>query len=171
MLKIRNLTKVYGKSTVKALDDVSLELKKGEIFGFLGPNGAGKTTMIKVLTGILPYGEGSIEICGEDLHKNPRAAKLNVGYVPDSHIVFDKLTGREYVDFMADIYGVSMAQRKERAENLKSQSTPAAPKRTTKKRRKLSNRKKQSIPLALFAKKTKALLTVRKFAQRLEPFP
>ena len=62
MLKIRNLTKVYGKSTVKALDDVSLELKKGEIFGFLGPNGAGKTTMIKVLTGILPYGEGSIEI-------------------------------------------------------------------------------------------------------------
>ncbi len=118
MLKIRNLTKVYGKSTVKALDDVSLELKKGEIFGFLGPNGAGKTTMIKVLTGILPYGEGSIEICGEDLHKNPRAAKLNVGYVPDSHIVFDKLTGREYVDFMADIYGVRMAQRKERAEKL-----------------------------------------------------
>ncbi len=104
MLDIKNLTKVYGKSDVKALDDVTLKLREGEIFGFLGPNGAGKTTMIKVLTGILPFNDGSVEICGEDIKRNPKAAKMNIGYVPDSHIIFDKLSGREYVDFMADIY-------------------------------------------------------------------
>ena len=93
MLKIHDLTKVYGKSTVKALDGVSLEVEAGEIFGFIGPNGAGKTTLIKVLTGILPFNDGKVEICGEDVKKNPRKAKLNVGYVPDSHIIFDKLTG------------------------------------------------------------------------------
>lgn len=120
MLKIENLVKVYGKSTVRALDDVSLELKPGEIFGFIGPNGAGKTTLIKVLTGILPYNGGSVRVCGEEVKKNPKAAKLNIGYVPDSHIIFDKLTGREYVDFMADIYGVGMKERKERATRLLS---------------------------------------------------
>ena len=120
MLKIANLTKVYGKSTVKALDDVGFELRKGEIFGFIGPNGAGKTTLIKVLTGILPYKDGVVEVCGEDVNKNPQAAKRNIGYVPDSHIIFDKLTGREYVDFMADIYGVGMDERKEIASRLLS---------------------------------------------------
>lgn len=118
MLDIKNLTKVYGKSDVKALDDVTLKLREGEIFGFLGPNGAGKTTMIKVLTGILPFNDGSVEICGEDIKRNPKAAKMNIGYVPDSHIIFDKLSGREYVDFMADIYGVGVADRKARAEKL-----------------------------------------------------
>lgn len=120
MLKITDLTKVYGKSTVKALDSVSLEVSPGEIFGFIGPNGAGKTTLIKVLTGILPFNEGTVEICGEDVKKNPRKAKLNVGYVPDSHIIYDKLTGREYVDFMADIYGVGIEERKSRAQKLLS---------------------------------------------------
>lgn len=118
MLDIKNLTKVYGKSDVKALDNVTLKLNEGEIFGFLGPNGAGKTTMIKVLTGILPFNEGSVEICGADIKRNPKAAKMNVGYVPDSHIIFDKLSGREYVDFMADIYGVGVEERKARAEKL-----------------------------------------------------
>ncbi len=118
MLDIKNLTKVYGKSDVKALDNVTLKLREGEIFGFLGPNGAGKTTMIKVLTGILPFNDGSVEICGEDIKRNPKAAKMNIGYVPDSHIIFDKLSGREYVDFMADIYGVGVADRKARAEKL-----------------------------------------------------
>lgn len=118
MLSIKGLTKTYGNGTYKALDNLNLELKPGEIFGFLGPNGAGKTTTIKILTGILPFNEGEVKICGEDIRHNARAAKKNIGYVPDSHIIFDKLSGREYVDFMADIYGVDVATRKQRAEKL-----------------------------------------------------
>ena len=118
MLKIEHLTKSYAKSAVKAVDDLSLELQPGEIFGFLGPNGAGKTTTIKALTGILSLESGRIEICGEDIVKSPIAAKRNFGYVSDSHILYDKLTGREYIDFMADIYGVDLETRKARAETL-----------------------------------------------------
>ena len=118
MLKIEHLTKRYGRSDVKAVDDLSLELKPGEIFGFLGPNGAGKTTTIKALTGILPFESGKIEICGEDLVQSPLKAKRNFGYVSDSHILYDKLTGREYIDFMADMYGVDVDMRKARADAL-----------------------------------------------------
>ena len=118
MLKIEHLTKSYAKSAVKAVDNLSLELQPREIFGFLGPNGAGKTTTIKALTGILSFESGRIEICGEDIVKSPIAAKRNFGYVSDSHILYDKLTGREYIDFMADIYGVDLETRKARAETL-----------------------------------------------------
>lgn len=118
MLKIEGLTKSYAKSSVKALDDLSLELKEGEIFGFLGPNGAGKTTTIKILTGVLPFEEGKVSICGHDIKSDSIAAKMSFGYVPDTHIIYDKLTGREYVDFMADIYGVDVETRKRRAEEL-----------------------------------------------------
>ncbi len=118
MLKIEHLTKAYAKSSVKALDDLNLELKEGEIFGFLGPNGAGKTTTIKILTGILPFEEGKVSICGHDVKTDAIAAKKSFGYVPDTHIIYDKLTGREYVDFMADIYGVDIDTRKQRAEKL-----------------------------------------------------
>lgn len=118
MLKINNLTKSYVKSAVKAVEGLSLDLKPGEIYGFLGPNGAGKTTTIKILTGILSYEEGTVSICGLDLAKNPTEAKRNIGYVSDSHIIYDKLTGREYVDFLADIYGVDIVLRKERAERM-----------------------------------------------------
>ena len=118
MLKIEHLTKAYAKSNVKAVDDLNLELKSGEIFGFLGPNGAGKTTTIKMLTGILGYDTGSISICGHDLKSESTKAKRNIGYVSDSHVIYDKLTGKEYVEFMADIYGVDVATRKERADKL-----------------------------------------------------
>ena len=118
MLKIEHLSKSYGKSNVKAVSDLQLELRPGEIFGFLGPNGAGKTTTIKLLTGILPYDTGKISVCGCDVKSQAMAAKRHIGYVSDSHILFDKLTGREYVDFLADIYGVDMAARKERADRL-----------------------------------------------------
>lgn len=118
MLKIEHLSKSYAKSAVKAVDDLSLELRPGEIFGFLGPNGAGKTTTIKMLTGILSYEEGNISICGHDLKTEAMEAKRNIGYVSDSHIVFDKLTGREYIDFMADVYGVDIPTRKARADGL-----------------------------------------------------
>ena len=78
MLKIEHLTKAYAKSNVKAVDDLNLELKSGEIFGFLGPNGAGKTTTIKMLTGILGYDTGSISICGHDLKSESTKAKRNI---------------------------------------------------------------------------------------------
>ncbi len=118
MLSIEHLSKSYAQNSVKAVDDLSLELQPGEIFGFLGPNGAGKTTTIKALTGILPFEAGRIRIAGHDIVTDSIAAKMNFGYVSDSHILYDKLTGREYVDFMADIYGVSLELRKTLAENL-----------------------------------------------------
>lgn len=118
MLKIEHLSKSYAKSNVMAVDDLSLELRPGEIFGFLGPNGAGKTTTIKMLTGILQYETGNISVCGYDVKSQAIDAKRNIGYVSDSHVIYDKLTGREYVDFMADIYGVDLTTRKSRAEML-----------------------------------------------------
>jgi len=110
MLQITNLTKTYA-SSVKAVDGLSLTLQKGEIFGFLGPNGAGKTTTIKALTGILPFEEGTITIDGLDIKKDPTNAKRCIGYVSDNHVVYDKLTGREYVNFLADVFGVSKDER------------------------------------------------------------
>lgn len=116
MLKIKNLTKVYGNSTVKAVDNLNLELKEGEVFGFLGSNGSGKSTTIKSLTGIIPFNEGSIEICGHDIVKEPLETKKNIGYVPDNHAVFERLTGREYVNHIANLYEVPLEEREKRTE-------------------------------------------------------
>lgn len=110
MLKISHLSKRYGKSTVKSVDDLSLELRQGEVFGFLGPNGAGKSTTIKSIVGILPFEEGEIDVCGVNLLKEPLKAKQNIGYVPDNHAVFERLTGREYVNHIANLYNVSVEQ-------------------------------------------------------------
>jgi len=118
MLSIKNASKTYAKQSIKAVDGLNLALKPGEIFGFLGPNGAGKTTTIKMVTGILEFEEGDIEVCGIDVKKNSIGAKKNIGYVSDSHVVYDKLTGREYVNFMADVYGVTNDDRKTRAGEL-----------------------------------------------------
>ncbi len=114
MLTIKNLKKIYPKSDRVAVDDISFELRPGEIFGFLGQNGAGKSTTIKCLTGILPFDEGTIEICGYDIVKEPIKAKMNMGYVPDNHSVYEKLTGREYVNYVADLYKVPSDLRVER---------------------------------------------------------
>ncbi len=113
MLKVSNLTKKYPKSDRYSVHDISFELKPGEIFGFLGQNGAGKSTTIKCLTGIIPFDSGTIEICGHDIVKDPIGAKLEMGYVPDNHSVYEKLTGREYVNYVADIYRVSKEKRVE----------------------------------------------------------
>jgi len=118
MLSIKNASKTYAKQSIRAVDGLNLDLRPGEIFGFLGPNGAGKTTTIKMAIGILEFDEGSIEVCGFDIKKDPIKAKMNIGYVPDSHVVYDKLTGREYVNFMADVYGVSNEDRQSRADEL-----------------------------------------------------
>jgi ABC-2 type transport system ATP-binding protein len=114
MLSIQNVSKTYSKGKVKAVDNISLSVKRGEIFGFLGPNGAGKTTTIKMITGILPIDEGKITICGHDINKDPIKAKMNMGFVPDTHDIYERLKGIEYLNFIADVYEVPSDIRKER---------------------------------------------------------
>ena len=118
MLKITNVSKTYSKNSVKAVDDLNLEVGDGEVFGFIGPNGAGKSTTIKMITGILPFESGTIEVCGIDIVKNPLEAKKCIGYVPDTHSIYEKLTGKEYLNFMADMYDVSLHDRKVRSEEF-----------------------------------------------------
>jgi ABC-2 type transport system ATP-binding protein len=117
MIRISNLSKCYGTSTVKAVDDISFEAGGGEIVGFLGPNGAGKSTTIKCITGILPYNEGHINVCGIDLADDPVAVKQKIGYVPDEHVIYEGLTGLEYINFICDIFNVPGNERKERIEH------------------------------------------------------
>ena len=112
------VSKTYVGGRAKAVDHLDLALNAGEIFGFLGPNGAGKTTTIKMLTGILSMDEGRISVFGKDVVAESIEAKRNIGFVTDSGVLFEKLTGREFVDFMADVYGVSAEDRRTRAEEL-----------------------------------------------------
>lgn len=117
MIEISNVTKSYN-SVKKAVDDISLKINDGEIFGFLGHNGAGKTTTIKMITGILPFDSGNIEINGIDVVKEPLKSKQLFGYVPDSPDMFLRLKGLEYLNFMADAYDVPNDIRKEKIESL-----------------------------------------------------
>ena len=117
MIEIKNISKKY-KRNKKVINDVNLEIKDGEIFGFLGPNGAGKTTTIKMITGILEIDEGDILIDGKSIKKEPIEAKKQIGFVPDNPDVFLKLKGIEYLNFMADIYEVSTQDRVKRIKEL-----------------------------------------------------
>ena len=117
MIEIKNVSKSYIKGK-KILDNLNLEIKNGEIFGFLGPNGAGKTTTIKIITGILNADEGDVLIDGKSITNNPLEAKKSFGFVPDSPDMFLKLKGIEYLNFMADVYEVSTEKRKEKIEEL-----------------------------------------------------
>ena len=117
MIEIKNVSKSYVKGK-KSVDDLNLEIKNGEIFGFLGPNGAGKTTTIRMITGILNMDEGDILIDGKSIKKEPLAAKKNFGFVPDSPDMFLKLKGIEYLNFLADIYEVGLEDRKQKIEEL-----------------------------------------------------
>ncbi len=121
MIRISHFSKRYGNAKDKAVDDFSLEVHKGEVFGFLGHNGAGKSTTIKSLVGIQSITEGEIEICGYDIKTQPLEAKLRIGYVSDNHAVYEKLTGREYIDYVADLYHVSVEDRKERLDKYLKQ--------------------------------------------------
>jgi len=114
MLKIMNVSKAYGNNKTKAVDNISLEVPPRQILGFIGPNGAGKTTTMKMVTGVLEPGEGQILINGHDITTEPIAAKQSFGYVPDSPDMFLRLKGMEYLNFMADMYGVSAEQRQEK---------------------------------------------------------
>lgn len=114
MIEIKNISKSYNKGSIKAVDNLNLNVNKGEIFGFLGPNGAGKTTTIKMIVGLLNPDSGNISINGFDNRQKPIDAKKHIGYVPDNPDLYDRLTGTEYLNFMADVYQVPAAQRKER---------------------------------------------------------
>jgi ABC-2 type transport system ATP-binding protein len=114
MIEILSISKSYNKGSVKAVDNLDLKVNRGEIFGFLGPNGAGKTTTIKMIVGLLNPDSGSILIDGTDIAKEPIKAKAKMGYVPDSPNLYDRLTGMEYLNFMADVYQVPEDIRKER---------------------------------------------------------
>jgi ABC-2 type transport system ATP-binding protein len=104
MIELKSLTKNYGD--YKAVDDLNLYVKKGEIFGFIGPNGAGKTTTIKMIGGILAPSAGSVKIAGIDIQQEPEKAKGKIGFIPDRPYLYEKLTGREFLKFTADLYGV-----------------------------------------------------------------
>lgn len=116
MLSIQNVSKTYSKGKIKAVDNISLSVKKGEIFGFLGPNGAGKTTTIKMITGILPIDNGKITINNYDIEKVPIKAKMSMGFVPDTHDIYERLKGIEYLNFIADVYEVPSDIRKKRID-------------------------------------------------------
>lgn len=112
MLKINHLTKAYGDK--KAVDDLSLHIQPGEIYGFIGHNGAGKTTTIKSACGILQFDEGEIFVNGISVRENPLACKSQLAYIPDNPDLYDFMTGIKYLNFIADIFGVSAADRQER---------------------------------------------------------
>jgi len=118
ILKVKNLFKHYKNSKYISTRNITFQVNEGEIFGFLGINGAGKSTTIKCITGIIPFSSGTIEICGHDINSDAYNAKRNFGFVPDNHAVYDKLTGSEYINYMADIYKVSKEDRAERFLHL-----------------------------------------------------
>jgi ABC-2 type transport system ATP-binding protein len=104
MIEFDHVTRTYGPKT--AVADLSLAIPRGELFALLGPNGAGKTTSIKMLVGLLHPTRGAVRICGHDVVADPRSAHLHVGYVPDEPCLYDKLTGREFLWFIADMFGM-----------------------------------------------------------------
>lgn len=112
MLNIEHLTKRYGEK--KAVDDLSLRIRPGEIYGFIGPNGAGKTTTLKAIVGILPFDAGTIAIDGMSIVDDPLGCKRIIAYIPDNPDIYDYMTGTQYLNFIADIFGVSQAEREER---------------------------------------------------------
>ena len=112
MLKIEQLTKIYGEK--KAVDDLSLHIRPGEIYGFIGHNGAGKTTTIKACCGILNFEEGNIQIDGISVKENPLECKKKLAYIPDNPDLYDFMTGIRYLNFIADIFGVNANDRQDR---------------------------------------------------------
>ena len=112
MLNIKNLTKSYGDK--KAVNDLSLHIAPGEIYGFIGHNGAGKTTTIKACAGILQFDTGEIKIDGIDVKKDPIACKRRLAYIPDNPDLYEFMSGIKYLNFIADIFGVEKETRARR---------------------------------------------------------
>ena len=114
MLTIEHLTKLYGEK--KAVDDLSLHIAPGELYGFIGHNGAGKTTTLKSVAGILQFDAGEITIGGKSVKKDPIACKKMLAYIPDNPDLYEFMTGVQYLNFIADIFGVGAEDRKARIE-------------------------------------------------------
>ena len=112
MLNIQHLTKIYGGK--KAVDDLSLHIRPGEIYGFIGHNGAGKTTTLKSCCGILQFDSGDILVDGVSIRKDPLACKKRMAYIPDNPYLYEYMTGIQYLNFIADVFGVPAAERAER---------------------------------------------------------
>ena len=112
MLNIQHLTKIYGDK--KAVDDLSLHIAPGEIYGFIGHNGAGKTTTLKATVGILRFDSGEITVGGVSVKENPLAVKRQIAYIPDNPDLYEYMSGIKYLNFIADVFGVGKAEREER---------------------------------------------------------
>ena len=112
MLKIEHLTKTYGEK--KAVDDLNLHINPGEIYGFIGHNGAGKTTTLKSVVGILQFDQGEILIDGKSIQADPLACKREIAYIPDNPDLYDYMAGIKYLNFIADVFGVSAQDRQTR---------------------------------------------------------
>ncbi len=115
MIELTQITKKYGDHA--AVNNLNLSVPKGEIFGFIGPNGAGKTTTIKIMGGVLQPSYGNVRICGISMKDDPENAKGKIGYIPDRPYLYEKLTGMEFLQFMADLYGVNKNGFAKRAES------------------------------------------------------
>ena len=116
MIRLSRLTKKYGNFT--AVDAIDLHVPRGELFGFVGPNGAGKTTTLRMIAGILKPTMGTVEIAGIDIAKDPIAAKAKLGFIPDRPFIYEKLTGAEFLRFVAGLYGEQGAKVEHRAREL-----------------------------------------------------
>ena len=118
MLKIEKYSKKYRNNDAYSAKEIDLIAEAGEVCGLVGSNGAGKSTIIKAVTGILPFDEGTITLEGYDIVRQPEQAKRLIGYVPDDHTVYEKLTGREYVNYIGSLYGASKEQKRRAVEEL-----------------------------------------------------
>ncbi len=116
IISLRRVCKAFGPKV--AVDDLSLDVRAGEVFAFLGPNGAGKTTTLKMTTGLLRPDSGGVTVCGHNMTRDNRAAKRQIAYVPDQPYLYDKLTGREFIHFTRDMYGVPVPLADERLRGL-----------------------------------------------------
>jgi ABC-2 type transport system ATP-binding protein len=117
-LVISHFTKRYGSAKSNAVEDFNLSIEGGKIYGFLGKNGAGKSTIIKAIVGMHGFNSGSISVCGYDVVRNPVEAKHEIGFVPDNYALYENLTGHQYIDYVADLYGVSKEDKEARTASL-----------------------------------------------------
>lgn len=115
-LELKSVTKRFGNST--AVNRLSLKLETGEVFGLIGPNGSGKTTTLKMVCGLYRATRGSIRVSGFDVLKSSYKSKWHIGYVPDEPVAYDKLTGREFLEFVGELYGIDREARNERIDEL-----------------------------------------------------
>ncbi len=116
MIRLIDLSKRYGRFT--AVDQLNLEVPRGQLFGFLGPNGAGKTTTLRMIAGILKPTGGTVQIAGDDVQLNPMSAKAHLGFIPDRPFVYEKLTGAEFLRFVAALYGQEGKAIEQRMDEL-----------------------------------------------------